>query len=331
VSSVIIRCYPEVDKLLKSRSSLFGMDALQEKPKGSIISVYMVEGIIDINSWREVIQTRMVDPRNESGDFKKPEFQQHVVPFWGFLAWKWERNFDIRDHVIMYDGIHRKALLDGNKPVNPETLIDIYNELVSKPFTPEKSPWVMHIIHNYRETDSPDEPVQTAGFIQTHHCLGDGFSLLKSFALDMTTPEKEKAILIKHTRSNIRKPIMSRIGNTLDFILSAPYEMLTAVIAATDGVNDWHVPEKQLQRTLNGGFSRVLEFNYLKAIKNRHKVTFTALILECFTAALRKFMPETGLPIPNEIHCASAVPIPDHPDQMVNHMYESNIVEFLFF
>jgi len=133
---------------------------------------------------------------------------------------------------------------------------------------------------------------------------------------------------IKENISNTRPPrgrrqvqsLQNRIGSTLDFILSAPYELFTELWNVRD-VNSWHVPKQQLERVMNRTISPIIPMNYFKDVKDLHNVTFTTLILECFTAASRKFMMEAGFSVPEAITCVSMLPDPGHPDKLRNRLY----------
>jgi len=137
---------------------------------------------------------------------------------------------------------------------------------------------------------------------------------------------------IKMATSNNRPPLrrspvhslLQRVGSGLNFVLSAPYELVTELWKASD-VNSWHVPEKQLERVMNRAISPILSMNYFKEIKDLHNATFTTLILECFTAAARKFMMEAGFSVPDTITCGLALPAPRHPDKLRNYLYVSYV------
>jgi len=186
VASVVIRFYPAVDKLLTTRSSVFGADNIYEKPKCSIIGSIIVEGTLSVEEARKVAPFLLLDTKNPNGTLKRPEFQQYVTPFWGFLAWKWDYNFDIKNHIRMYDGRYQAAFLNGSKPVNSDAMVEVGEELMVKPFPRQRSPWIFHIIHNYNENDpvlglpvEPKKSAKTAIILQWHHSLGDGFSIVK--------------------------------------------------------------------------------------------------------------------------------------------------------
>jgi len=88
-------------------------------------------------------------------------------------------------------------------------------------------------------------------------------------------------------------------------------------------VNSWHVPEEQLERVTNRAISPIIPIRTFKEIKDLHNITFTTLVLECFTAAARKFMMEAGYSVPVAITCVSALPAPGHPDKLRNYLYVS--------
>ena len=320
VSRLVVLCDSSIDKILTTRSSCSGAEPIYKGPKCSLIVVNIFEGTLSVDEYRHVYQTRVIDSKDVNGKFRKPEFQQFVTKRCGFLFWKWEENFDIKKHIRAYDGKFKDQFLNGSKPVNLETITEVTDELVYQPFKRLKSPWEALLIHNYRESDpvsgEPVGPASTVMILRIHHCLGDGFSIMKTFNYDITQAKEFDSAVPKYVSPKRRSPVL----RALEFLFSAPYEFLSEATNAVD-VNSWHVPRDQLKIKLNSAISHPIPMEYVKEVKNLNKASFTALIIECFTAALRKFMNEAGYSIPDTIHCVTPLPVPGHPDKMRNHMY----------
>jgi len=323
-SNLLIRCYPKVDKILTTRSSNFGSDAIYTRPKCSLIVCLTLEGTLYLDRFREVYQTRVIDPKLPNGQFKKPEWQQYVTKLFGFLFWKWENHFDIRNHIGMYEGKYQNEFLSGAKLLNADTLLEVTNELVYIPFQPKMSPWKVYLMHNYRAVNpvtgeaTGTGPVCTVVIFRVHHCLADGFSLLKALVNDLAQRQEGTGADTIVARTRPTSPIR-QIATALNFVLSAPYDLLSAAISGMD-FNSWHIPEKDLKFNWNLAVSLDIPVDLIKEVKNLHKVTLTTLILECFAAAARKFMTEAGFTVPDTIHCMMPLPAPNHPDKLRNHM-----------
>jgi len=60
-----------VDKILTTRSSIIGSDAIYRKPKSSLLCVLVLEGTLSLDRCRDLFQTRIVDPKFPNGKFKK--------------------------------------------------------------------------------------------------------------------------------------------------------------------------------------------------------------------------------------------------------------------
>jgi len=328
VSKILIRCYPKVDKVLTTRSSILaggrGRNPIYghapDPPKAAFVPILVLEGRLELDHLQHIFLTRVIQPKNLDGGFRKPEFQQYVTKIWGFYCWKWEENFDIRDHIQIYNGKFKEQFENGTKPVNATTLTEVTNELLYNFFKPKKSPWEAHIIHNYQEMDPvtglPAGPVSTAVMFRLHHVLCDGFSFMKTIAVDMAQQQKLETGLPSQAQSRHGNGILLK---TLNFFLSSPYDLVKDWVSAND-VNSWHVPEERLKRAMNLGISHSIPMKDLKEVMNLYIVSFTALILECFTAAMRRFMAEAGFEVPDQIHCILPLPVPGHPDKMRNHM-----------
>jgi len=104
------------------------------------------------------------------------------------------------------------------------------------------------------------------------------------------------------------------------FLFLAPHEFISETLDAVD-VPTWKVPEDKLRKTFNFGVSPMIPLEEIKQVRRITKATFTAVILECFTGALRRFMSEAGHAVPKEIHCVTPLPMDGHPGRkMRNHM-----------
>jgi len=111
-----------------------------------------------------------------------------------------------------------------------------------------------------------------------------------------------------------------KFANLLKIGVCAPYELISEISASND-LNSWHLPEIKLSRTLNSALSPPIQIAQVKACRILHKVSFTGVILECFSGALRRFMMEAGFDVPRRIHCAVPLPMPQHPQKkMRNHL-----------
>jgi hypothetical protein len=106
----------------------------------------------------------------------------------------------------------------------------------------------------------------------------------------------------------------------LGFLFLAPYEFFSETLDAND-VPTWKVKEANLTKNFNFGISPMIPLEKIKEVRKLTKASFTAVILECFTAGLRRFMTEAGHEIPKKIHCITPLPMAGHPGRkMRNHM-----------
>ena len=320
VSKVVVLCDSKIDKILTTRSSCSGAEPIYKFPKCALVTAIIVEGTLSLDEFRHIFQTRVIEPKDSNGKVRKPEFSQYVSKHCGFLFWKWEEHFDINQHLRSYEGKLKYQFLNGTRAINQDSIMEICDDFVYKPFKPLTSPWEGFVINNYQESDpvtgEPFGPISTALVVRLHHCLGDGFSLIKTLNYDLSQEKEFDSATPKYESPSGS----SAISRALHFLFSAPYEFLSEAQNAVD-VNSWHVPREQLKRNNNSAISHKIPIEYIKEIKNLSKASFTGVILECFTAGLRKFMSEAGYATPDIIHCVTPLPVPGHPDKMRNHMY----------
>lgn len=74
-----------------------------------------------------------------------PETHQYYEEWMGYMWWKWEKNWQLDEHIIIWE--------DGrnpDKPVEEKDFMDIIAILEAKPFPKGKSPWEVVIVENVK-------------------------------------------------------------------------------------------------------------------------------------------------------------------------------------
>lgn len=113
---------------------------------------------------------------------------------------------------------------------------------------------------------------------------------------------------------------LTQLTRYIGFLFLAPYEFISETLDAHD-VPTWKVKEANLTKNFNFGVSPMIPLEEIKQVRKLAKASFTAVILACFTGALRRFMTEAGHKVPKRIHCVTPLPMAGHPGRkMRNHM-----------
>ncbi|CAG7669533.1 unnamed protein product, partial [Allacma fusca] len=72
-------------------------------------------------------------------------------------------------------------------------------------------------------------------------------------------------------------------------------------------------------RPFNNAFSDRINLDFIKSIKQRHGVSYNAVVMAAITGGIRRIMLQQGKAIPEVINAGLPIPLPRHPGTMTNH------------
>jgi hypothetical protein len=301
---------PDLAELVHTRSIVLAVDGgFPQKPTWNLVVWLTQDGILSLEKFSKDFTKEYVQKKDPNGDLSYPEYQQHLERWWGFYFWRWDTEFDIRNHIRRYDGKYKDAPV-----VDDKTLLQIIKELTWKGWHPRRSPWEFLQIPNYK--GDGDEIGKSILIFRIHHVLGDGYYILKLLMEDICGISLQKAAQPKYVR---REKLISRLIYGFLFWIRAPYQFVSMLCEAKD-TNPWHIPESKLTRPMNAALTPKIQLSYIKGIKNAHNVSFTAVINAAVTGGIRNMMIEQGITELWDIHQAVAVPLPGHPPKLRNHL-----------
>jgi len=95
------------------------------------------------------LEEKVLAKKDERGLDVHPELKQYYERWLGYIFWKYEDAFNIRNHIQYYNGP------DSNQPITTSELSRIEGEMIFKAFPPKMSPWeVLYIRHFQPELDA---------------------------------------------------------------------------------------------------------------------------------------------------------------------------------
>jgi hypothetical protein len=302
---------PDLGKMITTRSAVIATDNPSKNPQWNLCVWLVLEGDFDFERFRENFLSNIVYKKDAGGTLLHPEYQQFYKRWIGFLFWKWEEKFDIKEHMRY---LFSKDENCKSKPTSDEELKKIIKDLTAKPFEQGKSPWEFLFLPNYLETGD-STPQKSVLIFRVHHGFCDGFTILWLLMKEVNNISMENVA----KPAELRKNIFLRILTAATFWIRAPYDFLKLIVKSKDN-NEWHLPEDQLQRPFNTAFTRRIPLDYIKSIKSSHNVSFTAVVMAALTGGLRQKMLEKGVKVPDYVTTAIAVPMPGHPTKLRNHL-----------
>lgn len=302
-------CRPDLGKLVTTRSAVIaGTDDPTKNPCWILCVWLVLEGNLDFEQFRTNFHKNVVLKKASNGELHSPEYQQYFAKWLGFLFWKWEKAFDIKEHMRHLNPE------DIDKVVTEEELRKIIKEQTWEPFTTQKSPWEFLYVPNYKENGSVKADKSVLIF-RVHHGFCDGFSILH-----LLMKEVNNISLTNVARPDkVKKSVWVKILQGILFWISGPFLLMKMAVRTYDR-NEWHLSSDKLTQPRNTGFTHRIPLEYIKEIKNSHQVCFSSVIYASLTGALRQAMLETGKNVPKYISTAVAVPMPGHPLKLRNHL-----------
>jgi WS/DGAT/MGAT family acyltransferase len=115
------------------------------------------------------IKHAAVCERIENSLLKYDRFKQRVIEDAAGATWVNDRNFDLRNHVVL------EKLPKVAKGHEQEALQDRVAELAMQPLDPKRPLWQIHLIEDYPGADGVKG---SAMIVRIHHCIADGIALI---------------------------------------------------------------------------------------------------------------------------------------------------------
>ena len=287
---------------------------IYRRPKSNVVVHYICDGQIQLEYFRRQFQQRIINCCDPHGNLKYRKLRQTWTQFCGFMFWKWDKNFDLSNHIRMYDYTESEIAIPS--PCTEEDLRRIAGNLVSRPYVKGRSPWEILIIPDYLYVDSEDGQVKLGSVytLRIHHALADGFSLFKLW-VELFDPG------FKIPSANF--PKLSTPLKILRFFLHVfkfPYDLAKTVLLFRDDANSWHIVDKKLTRRYAVLCSDRIPVSTIKAIKNKYGIGYNTAVYAITAGTISRIMKQTGQKVPKAMTCTIPYPLPNHPGGLVNHL-----------
>jgi len=186
--SILAWCFrPDLGSMLNVRSAFFGPELVdgQESISANLVITYVFQGHLTtetVYGWF----INLVKMRTEEGAYKYPELRQFACKWLGFVFWKWDEDWDVKNYV-KYISIDPKSgaivegpLLESSREIGPNELRDIEREMVKRKYGDKLSPWEFRIIHNYRPKEGKEGVPYSVGLFKVHHGLAGEYFIVEN-------------------------------------------------------------------------------------------------------------------------------------------------------
>ncbi|CAL8139150.1 unnamed protein product [Orchesella dallaii] len=243
----------------------------------------VVDGKITVEEVEEAINRRWL-----GNNSSYPELKQYVVPFMGFMFWKSDPNFNLKNHLKSHTITESS---DENQFTAEQENSQFLEKLLNKPFNPERSPWEFYIVNNYRNEQLKDSCIQeemTLIVFRFHHCLADGFSILRAIVEGlMETPLTTLALPSPKTLFGLAS-LKKKMKFALTALLRLPYDAGNAIGLAFYPKTPLYTTDERRGCELLYERNELMPIHRIKDIKNKLGVSFSGVLLAAISAAVAK-------------------------------------------
>jgi hypothetical protein len=311
------RFRPDLGNIHTTRSTLTSVHDVYTNPKCNVLAETIsnvnpenLDLLVIVDTLREQFRSRVLEATMINGELQYPELRQYVYKWMGFMFWRWDKSFDLNNHI---------KIESKHGPCNRYKIDKIKQSLLIKPWTRGRSPWEFILVPNYSDEDGAQKIIILFIF---QHGLGDGFSWMKIInLLAGNTLEVERVQALQ--RQSRSSGSLNPLRNVL-VLLKSPYDLMYSIMKVSDGF-PWGISPGDFSSQFIVMSSEKISVKLLKDTRNRHGVQFTSVLLALITAGVRKAfetkgVKATGKSLPKYMSCAAASPMIGHPDKLRNHV-----------
>lgn len=289
--------------------------------KNTILTRIVIDGHVPFDICVDHIKTKWITSRTNNNQWKFPKFREYVHSWMGYSYWRQDPHFDFNSHIHCYS-VNDSQSLD-------EYISNRFENLLNKPFLPKRSPWDVYVLHGLgqmsefdKETLSTNSKAKITVFVvRTHHVLADGISLVSLIKDDLfgnytegcQIQEKEKSasqFTQKFTHSILIFPAIIKLLRDLGF-------MTAFILCNAEANTKLHVPNYQKLRYVHQ-MSSLISMEKVKIIRNKFKVSFSAVMVASLAAAIAEFLNENRS---DKFLLAAPRPLAGRPkENMINYL-----------
>jgi diacylglycerol O-acyltransferase len=244
-----------------------GRDAvwLQDSPTNlMVINSVLSTDKLDVARFKRVFRERILE---EDGGRRYPRFKLRVVRQGGRYFWQEDERFDLDRHIVVVDDPALRT---------KEGLQDYMGRQASLPLPDDRPRWQVQVVPDFGDGGS-------ALFVRVHHVMGDGISMVPVIfhlvdTADGSSPFDEQ-VKTRGTAGKLWKV------HTLASLIGGPFLAARAVERADRSL--YHGPE--LSGVKKVAWTRPLDLEEVKALKNRAGATVNDILMACIAGAFRTY------------------------------------------
>jgi hypothetical protein len=311
---------PRLGKMLTTRSSFLAADDFNTKPLVAEVFPLILEGspTPSIDKIRNQFQDRVLNLKClKTGKLCYPELRQTITRFMGYSFWKNVDDFKLEDYIYTLPAFE-------HRPIEDSEITQKLAYFTTKPFPKNRAMWELILIPEYIPT--PGSMPKSNYFVilfRQHHALADGYSKIKflqQLSLNPLTPA------VRDERKQV--PQISKFVKMLFYIslmIKLPYELADLIMNLSPN-EVWDVERRSDGKPVKPHYSLMsdvtenIPLSLIKEIKDRHGVSFSAVVITATVYANELLMSPNLLRNQKDLMLAMPFPIGKHPEKLRNHL-----------
>ncbi|CAL8112299.1 unnamed protein product [Orchesella dallaii] len=308
---------PKFGKILKGLDAYLSAHTTYSSPTAVLLPVYYLEKPVDRSELIKTFDENLIKIQDQNGNLMYQRLRQKVVAKFGYHFWHNVDSFDLHHHIKFLDPSCPEQVF------RQKDIMKLTCQLGRRPFDDNRSPWEIILIPSFEHEE--DTTIKAALIMRFHHCLCDGFSVLKLLERIGVNAWKHSILGVASAKNGAKKnnPLFSLL-TFLFFLIEAPYQVLKTFLFSYDD-NIW------LTRAIKNPFgpiaSQVIDqipianLKMFKLQENPEKINLTSIILALAVQATAVAMKgENVNGNLSKLHVITPLPLPNHPgDGLCNH------------
>ncbi len=318
---------PDVGKAVTISGQVMAAEFLSpdKPPRCSLVVNLIIDGQMPFEEFCEIIDERWIKATTEQGTLKYPELQQYLTYCMGFMFWKQDAKFDLKNHIKYHK-------INGDSDQDSERFFcQLVEQQVNSSYIEKQSPWELHYVHNYRNSTLYEEMGGNLNssdlsffVLRIHHGMVDGFSLMHLIMEQLCGYPIESSQVATPKKIN-ENTFISKIISGLTYPVNFLRESGNILTIGLRPKTAFHCDDNEKSWKQIYGRCPLIPISKIKFVKNVFGASFAAVVNSCLSAGISHILEDLMLEnkksgkIPNNIVFASPTPVSNHPKKLRNN------------
>ncbi|XP_071548168.1 probable diacyglycerol O-acyltransferase tgs1 isoform X2 [Panulirus ornatus] len=273
--------------------SIWGVESKESRP--FITISLLLYGVPNLDKIYRHIETKILDVRDDQGDYRYKKFRQVFSQRYGYYSWRDDKDFDIQNHVRVIDlgALHSGTSLENTCPEH--VTVNMLNNTTSNTESTARQGEADALVHQFLSEEgttalSADRPPWEILLlvrhdnrynlvVRLHHAIGDGVTMMRLCVEALVdTPISFPPVGLRPVNFFVKLAMM--VWSALVLPLG-----LLQVVANFDH-NALHGQLLSGRKVMT--WSRELPLAALKQVKLAAHATVNDVLMSCLAAALAK-------------------------------------------